>query len=79
MVENHGPGFDLTHHYHQWPPGPTMDDPGAELGRELAHVCVNDLISNAPVVFPKGRRMASDLYIVAFIIMVVRCSGCSVF
>ena len=36
MVENHGATSNFTHKYHQQPPSPVMDDPGAELDRELA-------------------------------------------
>jgi len=36
MVENHGATSGFTHQYHQRPPSPIMDDPGAELDRELA-------------------------------------------
>ena len=36
MVENHGATSGFTHQYHQRPPSPIMDDPSAELERELA-------------------------------------------
>lgn len=36
MVENHGATSGFTRQYHQRPPSPIMDDPSAELERELA-------------------------------------------
>ena len=35
-VEHHGATSGFTQPYHQRPPSPIMDDPGAELDRELA-------------------------------------------
>jgi hypothetical protein len=34
-VENHGATSGFTYSYHDRPPSPVMDDPGAELDREL--------------------------------------------
>jgi hypothetical protein len=36
MVEHHGATSGFTHQYNQRAPSPIMDDPGAELERELA-------------------------------------------
>jgi len=65
VVEHDGTTSDFSHQYHQRPPSPIMDNPGAELEREIAGIHLSipsrEEILNSPVAQNYGATSGSSV------------------